>query len=157
MAKAGVETQVKVRAGFVVKVQEKEKELEKKVKELGELAAERKVLEDKLATIEAERELEQAKMEEMKSIFVSKIALLEIQLKEAEASTPSFPLSSAPMVTMYALNTPTSKRRHGSHRRLHTSFHVGEEDEQVKEEPEQVIKEEGEVKEEPEQVIKEEG
>ena len=53
IAKAGVETQVKVRAGFVAKVQEKEMEFEEKVKELGELSAERMVLEDKLATIEA--------------------------------------------------------------------------------------------------------
>jgi len=121
IAKAGVETQVKISKGFVAKVQEKERELEEKVKELGELAAERKVLEDKVANIEAGRELEQVRMEEMTSSFEAKIVLLEIQLKEAEANTPSFPLSSARSLTMYAANTPSSKRRHGSHRRLHTS------------------------------------
>jgi len=119
IAKAGVETQVKVRASLVGKVQEKEMELEDKEIELGKLSAERKVLEDKLATIEAKRKLEQAEMVEIESNFEAKIALLEIQLKEAEASTPSFPLSAAPSLTMYAANTPSSKRRHGSHRRLH--------------------------------------
>ena len=147
IAKAGVETQLKVRAGFVAKLQEKESEVVEKVKELGELLEERKVLEDKLAIIEAERELEQVKMEEMERSFESKIALLEIQLKEAEASTPSFSLSSAPSLTMYALNTPNSKRRHGSHRRLHTSCHDCEElGDKVGEEDQQVIGEEIQVK-----------
>jgi len=121
IAKAGVETQVKVRASLVGKMQEKEREVEEKEKALGELSAERKVLEDKLANIEAGRKLEQVEMKEMESNFEAKIALLEIQLKDAEANTPSFPLSSAPSLTMYAANTPSSKRRHGSHRRLHPS------------------------------------
>ena len=64
------------------------------MKELGEMSAEMKVLEDKLASIEIGMELEQVEMEEMKSNFEAKIALLEIQLKEAEANTPSFPDSS---------------------------------------------------------------
>ena len=121
IAKAGVETQVKISKGFVAKVQEKEKEVEEMVKKFCELAAEKKVLDDKLAIIEAGREVEQVKMEETTSKFEAKIALLEIQLKEAEANTPSFPLSSAGSLAMYAANTPSSKRRHGSHRRLHTS------------------------------------
>jgi len=121
IAKAGVETQLKVRASLVGKVQDKEREVEEKVKKLGELSTERNILEDKLVNIEAERELDRVHMEEMESNFEAKIALLEFQLKEAEANTPSFTLSSAPRLTMYAANTPTSKRRHGSHRRLHPS------------------------------------
>ena len=95
--------------------------MEEKENELGELSAERKVLEEQLANVEAGSKLQKVKMEEMESNFEAKISLLEIQLKEAEANTPSFPLSSARSLTMYAANTPKSKRRHGSHRRLHPS------------------------------------
>ena len=140
IAKAGVETQVKVRASLVGKVQDKEREVEEKEKALGELSAERKVLEDKLANLEAGRKLEQAEMEEMESKFEAKIALLEIQLKEAEANTPSFPLSSAPSLTMYAANTPSSKRRHGSHRRLHPSQDCEEESVQADNDTEEQVK-----------------
>ena len=78
----------------MAKLQEKEREVEEKVKKLGELLAEREELEDKLAKIESGRELAQIRMEEVESNFEAKIALLEIQLKEAEADTPSFPDSS---------------------------------------------------------------
>ena len=100
------------------------------MKDLDQLLAERKALEDRIANIENRRELEKKKMEETESEYEVKIARLELQLKEAETNNPSFtfPLSSARSLTMYAANTPSSKRRHGSHRRLHTSCHDCEEE-----------------------------